>query len=137
MAAVAAYTEQFIDVVVAERIVSGVAGEALNAGQAVKINATTGKYEKALATTTANSYYVGYTTKKVAAGEAVTVLMRGVLSGYDLSGFNYGVLIYLQDDGSLADTVGTVTKLAGRVTPVWSNIISGSPAKVLSLVDGF
>lgn len=52
-------------------------------------------------------------------GRGVTVLRRGTLEGYDVSGSDCGDEIYISDTaGALSDTVGTVTKQVGVVTAI-------------------
>lgn len=50
---------------------------------------------------------------------ATYITGRGLVYGYDLSGSDYGDLIYLSDTaGALSDTVGTVTIVVGKVVPL-------------------
>lgn len=94
------------------------AAEAITAGQAVRIDPTTGKFTLANGTTTTENRIWGVATETKAAGMAVTAIRRGVLDGYDLDDQDYDDPIYLSDtDGTLADTAGTVSTIVGRVIP--------------------
>lgn len=94
------------------------AAEAITAGQAVRIDTTTGKFTKANGTSAAEANHYGIATRTVAAGEALTALRWGVLDGLDLSGLDYSDPVYLSNtDGTLADAAGTVATLIGRVIP--------------------
>jgi hypothetical protein len=61
----------------------------------------------------------GITTRKVAAGEAVTAVAKGVLGGFDFASQGYGAEIFLSDtdSGKLADAAGTVSVKVGTVIP--------------------
>ena len=56
---------------------------------------------------------------KAAAGQGVSLLERGAIGGYDVSGLAYDALVYLSDTaGALADAAGTATVVCGRVVPM-------------------
>lgn len=85
-----------------------IAGVDINAGQMVKLNATTGKailgIDDALA--------VGMAITKAKAGYPVTVIHQGVVEGFDLSSLNYGVSAFAAAAGAI-DSAGT--NAIGRV----------------------
>lgn len=100
---------------------SGPAGEAITAGQYVRFNLTTGKIELGNATAAAEARSGGLALRTVAAGEAVTVLRKGIVDvGDALAALTYDDDVYLSDtDGTLADAAGTVSKIIGTVVPLW------------------
>ncbi len=109
------------------------AGEAFNAGQYIRWNPSTGKFELGKATTTAEVGDGHIAEKTAAIGDPVTGLKGPCLLdvGDALSGLNYGDSVYLSDtDGTLADAAGTVSTVVGKVVPGWA----GSAKKLLRLV---
>lgn len=49
-------------------------------------------------------------------GDAITIISRGAVYGFDLSAQDYGDVIYLSDTaGALADAAGTVSVPVGKV----------------------
>lgn len=53
------------------------------------------------------------------AGQGVSLLTRGHVGGFDLSGLAYDALVYLSNTaGALADAAGTMTVPVGRVVPM-------------------
>lgn len=91
--------------------------EAVTAGQAVRIDTTTGKFTLANGSAAGEARIYGVATETKAAGLAVTAIRRGVLDGYVLTQA-YDAAIYLSDtDGTLADSAGTVSTVVGRVIP--------------------
>jgi hypothetical protein len=99
-------------------------GEAIVAGQYIRPNTTTGKWELGNAT---NAGEVGQrgaiATKSVAIGEALTGLYKGLMDvGDALTADAYDAPIYLSDtDGTLAQGAGTVSKVVGTVQGVFTN----------------
>lgn len=92
------------------------AAEAITAGDAVRIDTTTGRFTKSNATLAAEARTWGVAVKTVAAGEPVTAVRKGVLEGYDLSALAYDANVFLSDtDGKLADAAGTVSKILAHV----------------------
>lgn len=111
------------------------AGEAIEAGAPVRIDATTGKFVNGNATTAAEAAIYGIALHSVAANEALTALRHGVLDGFEISALSYGVPIYLSDtDATLADSIGTVPVLAGMVIPGTATTL-GTAYDRLLLVD--
>jgi uncharacterized protein DUF2190 len=113
-----------------------IAGETIEEGAAVYIDAT-GKVLNADASANdAEAVVRGIAVRKVVAGEALTVLRRGIIGGYDLSAMAYFAPVFLNDtDGSLGTTAGTFSVTVGTVVPVHvgSPSPSSAPAKALRL----
>jgi hypothetical protein len=109
---------------------NGIASEAITAGQAVRMSTTTGKWEKANATTYAEAQVRGIALQSVAAGVGFQIMMLGDIElGDALSSLAYDANVYLSDtDGTLSDTTGTVVRLVGKVAPVLGE---STPRKVL------
>jgi hypothetical protein len=91
--------------------------EAVTAGQAGRLAPATGKLTKANGTTAAEARALGvFARSSKHVNDPVTLVKRGVLDlGAALAGVDIDAIIYLSDtDGTLADTVGTVsTKIGG------------------------
>lgn len=107
------------------------AGEAIVAGQAVRLDVANGKFTLANGTVVAEARIYGVAVKTVAAGQAVTAIRKGVLDGIDVSGMAYDAPIYLSDtDGTLANTAGTVSTVVGRVIPATSTTLGTGYDKI-------
>ena len=94
-----------------------VSAVALEAGEVVYLT-TAGTVNKADANAAGDPQQaIGIALQKCAAGEAVSVLKRGHLYGFTLSGLNPGAFAFLSDNpGNLADTASvTKTVPVGRV----------------------
>lgn len=92
------------------------AAEALAVADAVRVDASTGKFTKAKATASDEADLYGLIRKAKASGLPATAIRKGVIYGYDLSGLDYWAKVYLSStDGKLADAdpgedeVATVT----------------------------
>jgi hypothetical protein len=108
------------------------AGEAITAGQAVRVDTSTGKFTGANGSAAGEARIYGVATKTVAAGLPVTAVRRGVLDGFNLSSLAYDAAVYLSDtDGRLDTAAGTVSTVVGRVIPVFSQLLGDSPQKLL------
>jgi hypothetical protein len=107
------------------------AGEAITAGAPVFLNTTTGYAWLADANDSNTTKPYGIATKTVAAGEAVTVVRRGRLSGWsNLPG--YGAAVYVSNTvGTLADAAGSSSWQVGIVEPVFNTPLGTSPDKML------
>src|SRR5919109_2928308 len=82
--------------------------EAVNPGQAARVNISTGKVTKGNGTDPAEAAIYGIATGGVAnvAGIPVTAIRKGVLDGFDLSGLAYWAPVFLSlTDGRLSDGV--------------------------------
>lgn len=108
------------------------AAEAISAGNAVRLDTSNGKITKANGSSAAEARILGIALKTVAAGEAVTVLRRGVIEGYNLAAVAYDAPVYLSNtDGTLADTAGTVSTVVGRVIPAHAQALGTALDKLL------
>lgn len=94
--------------------------EAINAGQYIRIDPSTGKFRLGNATTL-TEVGVGYLAiESVPAGMPVTGLERPCLVdlGDALAALNFGDKVWLSDtDGTLATAAGTVDTVVGTVVP--------------------
>jgi len=92
-----------------------IATEAITKGQAV-YQLATGKVGVADANASGKQQFRGIALNKAAAGQAVSVLIRGHIYGFTVSGLNGDALAYLSDTaGALADAAGSMTVPVGRV----------------------
>jgi hypothetical protein len=96
---------------------SAVAGVAVTAGALVYFT-TTGKLALSDASGAGTAIVHGMVMEDAAANQSVTLLVRGLVSGFTLSQA-YGAALYLSDTntGIMADTAGTVSVAVGKV---WS-----------------
>lgn len=135
MADIALLTADRIEVVESLTQATLPAAEAIEAGAAVRIDATTGKFTGANGTDATEGAIYGIATKSVPAGMGVTAIRRGVLDGFDVSGLDYWDPVYLSDtDATLGDTAGTVSVVVGRVIPAHATTL-GTAADKLLFVD--
>ncbi len=110
------YTEAAVAVVfpIKARIHTGIAAAAIEAGQVVYIDSS-GDVDLADASAAGTATARGIALESAGAGQAIDFCERGWLFGFTLSQA-YSAAIYLSDTaGDLADAVGTVTVLVGRV----------------------
>jgi len=90
-----------------------IAAEALTKGLAL-YQVTDGTYGKADANAAGKQQFRGIALEAAAAGEAISMLKRGVLAGYTLG--TYDDEVYLSDTaGALSTTIGTLLVKCGRV----------------------
>jgi hypothetical protein len=105
----------------------------LDAGTPVIINSN-GDFAAADASVAGTADVYGITVRKVKAGQAVTAIARGVLSGFNFAAQSFGKDIFLSDDaGRIADGAGTVSVRIGRVIPVRGELRGQAPAKLLQV----
>lgn len=83
----------------------------LVSGVVVTLDATTGKAVKAAGT---GAQY-GVVLQNASAGDPVTVMIKGVVAGWNVSALNYGASVYAGAAG-VVDTAGTVA--IGKVVPM-------------------
>ena len=132
MSAIALTTTARVDVVESFVQATLPAAEAITAGDAVRIDTSTGKFTKANGTSAGEARIYGVAVRSVAAGFPVTAIRKGVMDGYDLSGMNYDAAVYLSDtDGSLDTAAGTASVVVGRVIPGTSEALGTSYSKLL------
>ena len=100
-------------------IITLVAESAIERGDVLAIDGTTGKAVPCEAATGAHLGVVGVALNKVGAGQVVSVLIRGFCAGWTLDG-NYGSLVYTSaTGGDAADAlVTTYGRILGIVLPV-------------------
>lgn len=119
------------------------ANEDITAGMAVRIiPSSTGaaQFTKANATGTLTAAVLsgegllyGIATHTVKAGQALTAIRRGKMSGWTFSQ-NYGTAVFLSDtDGRLADGKGTLDIRIGSVVPTTANPRGDSEDKILEI----
>jgi hypothetical protein len=111
----------------------GIAAVAIEAGQPVYIDSN-GKYNLADANGVGTTQFRGIALETVAAGQPISVLVRGELYGYTLAGAFDSTVYVSNTAGELADAAGTTSLLVGRVVAVWPSF--GSATKILK-VTGF
>lgn len=93
-------------------------GETLAAGDVVRLDATTGEFTGANASSATEGNFVGILLTGGIAGEYATAICAGKVEGFDLSGRSFGDPVYLSNtDKTLADAAGTGTYIVGRVYP--------------------
>lgn len=101
-----------------------IANAAITAGQPV-YQLSTGKVGPADANAAGQQQFRGIALKSVGAGQAVSVLKKGFVTGFAISGLNRDVPVYLSDTvGSLADAAGTMTVICGRVFSLTDTALS-------------
>ena len=105
-----------------------IAAEALTAGDLCYLD-TNGKATKATAAQAGTVVDVGLVLTTRGAGSAVSVLKRGHVAGFALSGLAYGAKVYASDTaGQIADANGTVNLKVGTVEAIPQ---ANGPQKVL------
>lgn len=111
------------------------ASVAITALQAVRLDTATGKWVLADATAAPNARIFGVATRTVVAGEALTVVRKGPVDGYNLTALAYDADVFLSNTaGALADAAGTVSVKVGRVVSAWA-VSLGTAADKLLYVD--
>lgn len=81
--------------------------------------ASTGKYDLADGNGSGTKQFRGICIQAAGAGQSTSILERGAIGGYDVSGMSYDDIVYLSDTaGALSTTAGTVTVVCGRVVPM-------------------
>jgi len=86
-------------------------------GQAVYVDPTTGKAGVADANDSGKEQFAGIVLS--VRGKACSVLKRGRVFGFTLTGMNFWAIAYLSNTaGALADANGTMTVRVGKVVPI-------------------
>jgi hypothetical protein len=101
---------------------TGPAAEAIDAGEVVRLDTTSGKFTLANASTAAEGRAIGVAVNSGIAQQAITVVKRGYVDmGDALTAEDYDESLELSDtDGKIDDSGGgTVTVAIGRVVPAW------------------
>lgn len=107
------------------------AGADIVAGQAVRPDATSGKWVLANAALAANIGDLHVALSSVKSGETLTAVKSASIVdvGEALAGMAFAAVVYLSDTaGTLADSAGTVSTAVGKVIPGWANT---APDKLL------
>lgn len=139
MASIAVTTAGYVSVVESREQMTLPAASAILAGDTVSVDSD-GKFVKGDAdgAGTLGAIY-GIATRSVAAGEPVTAIRRGVLTGWTWGSTAYWTAVLA------SDTAGEITVTAsesngasadvtiGRVIPIWDHLIGGTPEKALLL----
>lgn len=94
-------------------------GEAIVAGQVVRVNASDGKAYVGNGTTASECIGCGIAIISGTTGSAVTILRKGLMDFGDVfTSTNHGTAVYVSNtDGKLSSSAGTVSVLAGWVDP--------------------
>ena len=128
-------TADKVEVVESLMQLTTVALEAITAGAPCRIDASTGKAANGNGSDMTEGKFFGIATRTVAAGMPVTLLRRGYMDGWDLTGLNWGATIYLSDtDARISGTAGTKAVTVGYVVPGNAEPI-GTTKKKLLCVD--
>lgn len=140
MASIAVTTAGLIHVVESLEQATLPTGEAILAGDTVSIDATSGKFVKADADGAGTLGIVyGIATHSAASGATLTAVRRGVISGYTFGASAYWLNVLAADTaGEITVTSGesnggSADVIIGRIIPVWSQLIGGTPDKALLL----
>lgn len=136
MADLALRTSGDISLDVVEEIIqaSAASSAAYEAGTLVGLDAagkwtTTGIAQTSIAT---SRVAYGILLRKVAAGESVTAMRKGVLDGFNLDALAFNAVVFVGATGAIDDTSGgTANAPVGRVIPGRANLPTGSADKLL------
>jgi len=106
-------------------IYDAIAAVSIEAGQAVYINSN-GKVDLSDADASATTeVFRGIALKSVAAGQSTSVLVRGTVTGYDLSGVAYGAAVYVSNTtGELSTSAGSTSLIAGYCLPLTDPVMT-------------
>lgn len=107
----------------AAEIFDGIAAEDLNAGDPL-YQTSAGKYGKADQATAGKQQFRGLALKKTPSGRPVSILKRGHVAGFDLSGLNPDALAYLGTAALDTAVGGTKTVNCGRVMVLTDNSLT-------------
>lgn len=98
-----------------------IAAETITKGQAVYFTSA-GKVGVADANDSGKQQFRGIALNSAGAGQAVSVLHRGHMYGFTVSGLDADAYAYLSDTaGALADAAGTMTVRCGRIVALPDN----------------
>lgn len=102
---------------------TGVAAAAITAGSPVVYDGTNDTLWPADANDAAKDAVVGIATRTVAAGEALTYMRRGLMSGWSNLPVPGSVVFVSDTAGALADAAGTASLPVGIVVPVKDTLL--------------
>lgn len=95
-----------------------IAAASITKGQALYLDSN-GKVNLADANGSGTLQFRGIALNAAGAGQAVSVLKKGYVAGYTVSGMAYDAIAYISNTaGALADAAGATTIHAGRVVPM-------------------
>jgi hypothetical protein len=97
---------------------TGIAVEALTKGSPVYLVAASGKFGIADANVASKLEFRGVALKAAAADQQFSYVSEGYFEGFDLSGLNYGDLVYLSDIAGYDTVSGSNLIPVGRVMPI-------------------
>ena len=100
------------------------AGEAIDAGEVMRIDTTTGKWKLAAGGAAADARASFLAVKSAnTANVAITGVRKGAIDlGNALSGVDYDADLYLSNTtGKISTTAGTVSKVVGTVIPAFGH----------------
>jgi hypothetical protein len=118
------------------------ANEAILAGDAVRIiPSSTGaaQFTKAKGTGTAGTpptgeaAIYGIATRSVSAGQALTAIRQGKMSGWTFGGAYFDPVFLSDTDGRIGTTAGTVSVQIGRIVPATANVRPDAEDKILEI----
>jgi hypothetical protein len=105
--------------------ITGPCSEAIDAGEVVRLDTTTGEFALANATSAANGRIIGVAVNSGVAGETITVVKRGLVDlGDALTAETLDEQLLLSDtSGKIDDGAGTPTGsyAVGRVWPLFGD----------------
>jgi len=137
MASIAVTTAGSVNVVESLEQATLPAAAALLAGNVVYIDAN-GAFDKCDADGAALiAVPYGVATRSVAAGEPVTAIRRGVMTGWTWSTTPYWTAVLVSDTAgeitvtSSESNGGSADVALGKVIPIWDHLIGGTPEKAL------
>lgn len=108
-----------------------IAAVAITAGQAVYVNSS-GKVDLVSGSAVGTAKIRGIALNDAGIGQAVSVLKKGAIYGFTISGLAYDATVYVSNTtGALADAAGTNSCVAGKVMPLTDKDIT----KVLYITD--
>lgn len=133
MANIALKTAGRVEVIESILQLTLIAAEVIVAGAPVRIDANSGKFTNANATTAGEAAVYGIAVQSVVAGQPLTALRIGKMDGFTFSQ-DYNDALFLSDtDGRIADAAGTVPVALGRIIAGNANLIGTSPDKILEV----
>lgn len=100
---------------------------------AVRLVPASGDIALAKGDTADNARVYGMATRKAPKGLACTVIRQGVVGGYDLSTVPFDAPIYVDNDGDLSTTAGTVSVVVGRVIALKANVMGQPHDKAIAV----
>ena len=107
---------------------------AFTAGQIGYTDPTKGSMGLTATNTSGAHNFSGMAMRTCAAGDTIAFVSEGEVGGFNLSGLNYGDLVYAQDTaGAIGTAAGTTSVVIGCVEPLTDGVFGNTPSKVLRL----